>query len=423
MHTTMLRRKSFSLILLFAFLMQNVHSVKIAVIPMFGKSHVHSMNLIAETLMQRGHESRPNRCSSFQVRIAVEKTQTVPDMKTPVDIYESRRPANFSHVKDNKSMFDALNDFAEVLEEHCHGILNNSNIMAYYKTIDILVTDRGYLCNNLVAMAANKPHVVISPGSFNLHRGLLGNPSPLSYIPQLGSGLPSAMNFKHRLLNCLFYVIWSSTHSIYFRSTVDKVNRHYKINPSMSAEETEYTPSLLLIPADFILEFPRPVLPNVKVIGPITTQWAKPLPNDLETFLTGNTKVIYVSFGSIIESFSQEKMDILVNAFNQLPYKILWRNKFNIKNLGKHVKVLPWLPQNDILGHSNVVAFLSHCGHNGMYEAAFHGVPILGMPIQFDQFGNLQLILRADIGLGLNFNNLTSNDIINGIQKLLTNER
>ncbi|EDV26496.1 uncharacterized protein TRIADDRAFT_23179 [Trichoplax adhaerens] len=295
--------------------------------------------------------------------------------------------------------------------------------MAYYKTIDILVTDRGYLCNNLVAMAANKPHVVISPGSFNLHRGLLGNPSPLSYIPQLGSGLPSAMNFKHRLLNCLFYVIWSSTHSIYFRSTVDKVNRHYKINPSMSAEETEYTPSLLLIPADFILEFPRPVLPNVKVIGPITTQRAKPLPNDLETFLTGNTKVIYVSFGSIIESFSQEKMDILVNAFNQLPYKILWRNKFNIKNLGKHVKVLPWLPQNDILGHSNVVAFLSHCGHNGMYEAAFHGVPILGMPIQFDQFGNLQLILRADIGLGLNFNNLTSNDIINGIQNLLTNER
>lgn len=48
-------------VLLFFFLLltnltQNVSSSKIAIIPMFGKSHVHTMNLLAEVLMERGHE-------------------------------------------------------------------------------------------------------------------------------------------------------------------------------------------------------------------------------------------------------------------------------------------------------------------------------------------------------------------------------
>lgn len=31
-------------------------------------------------------------------------------------------------------------------------------------------------------------------------------------------------------------------------------------------------------------------------------------------------------------------------------------------------KVVNWLPQNDVLGHPCTMAFLSHCGVNGLYE-------------------------------------------------------
>ena len=33
-----------------------------------------------------------------------------------------------------------------------------------------------------------------------------------------------------------------------------------------------------------------------------------------------------------------------------------------------HTQVLTWAPQNDVLGHPRVRAFLSHCGANSMYE-------------------------------------------------------
>lgn len=32
------------------------------------------------------------------------------------------------------------------------------------------------------------------------------------------------------------------------------------------------------------------------------------------------------------------------------------------------MQVLTWVPQNDVLGHPRLRAFLSHCGANSMYE-------------------------------------------------------
>ena len=37
------------------------------------------------------------------------------------------------------------------------------------------------------------------------------------------------------------------------------------------------------------------------------------------------------------------------------------------------------MPQNDLLGHERMRAFLTHGGGNSMYESAYHGVPLIGM--------------------------------------------
>ena len=44
-----------------------------------------------------------------------------------------------------------------------------------------------------------------------------------------------------------------------------------------------------------------------------------------------------------------------------------------------------WIPQNDIMGHPNLKAFVSHCGKNGQYEALYHAVPVVAVPIFGDQ--------------------------------------
>ena len=46
-------------------------------------------------------------------------------------------------------------------------------------------------------------------------------------------------------------------------------------------------------------------------------------------------------------------------------------------------QVVMWAPQNDLLGHKQMRAFLSHCGANSMYESAYHGV--LPHPLQNDE--------------------------------------
>lgn len=57
-----------------------------------------------------------------------------------------------------------------------------------------------------------------------------------------------------------------------------------------------------------------------------------------------------------------------------------------------------WAPQNDILGHPATKAYLTACGIHSIYEAAFHGVPMLGMPFQKEQLYNARRIGWMGIG-------------------------
>jgi len=45
------------------------------------------------------------------------------------------------------------------------------------------------------------------------------------------------------------------------------------------------------------------------------------------------------------------------------------------------------LAGQDVLGHPNTRVFVSHCGVHSVYEAAFHGVPVVAVPFQFEQVG------------------------------------
>ena len=57
--------------------------------------------------------------------------------------------------------------------------------------------------------------------------------------------------------------------------------------------------------------------------------------------------------------------------------------------LGRHVSASAWLPQNALFQSDAVAAFITHGGANGVYEAAFHGVPLVGVPFFGDGADNL----------------------------------
>ena len=57
-------------------------------------------------------------------------------------------------------------------------------------------------------------------------------------------------------------------------------------------------------------------------------------------------------------------------------------------SLGSNVKLVDWVPQNDVLGHPAVKAFVTHAGVNSLYEAAYHAKPIVAVPLIADQPSN-----------------------------------
>ncbi|KAK6294621.1 hypothetical protein J4Q44_G00354510 [Coregonus suidteri] len=149
---------------------------------------------------------------------------------------------------------------------------------------------------------------------------------------------------------------------------------------------------LWLMRVDFVFEFPRPTMPNVIYMGGFQCKPAKPLPQELEEFAqsSGEHGVIIMSLGTFVTEFPHDIADVIAAAFAQLPQKVIWRHKGDRPaTLGNNTLLVDWMPQNDLLGHPKTKLFVAHGGTNGLYEAIYHGIPVVGLPLFSDQYDNL----------------------------------
>lgn len=55
---------------------------------------------------------------------------------------------------------------------------------------------------------------------------------------------------------------------------------------------------------------------------------------------------------------------LLIRTFAQIPYRVIWKYEggSEMKDLPSNVKIGNWLPQQDILGHRKLRAFVTHGG-------------------------------------------------------------
>ncbi|XP_055367779.1 UDP-glucuronosyltransferase 2A1-like isoform X3 [Betta splendens] len=172
-------------------------------------------------------------------------------------------------------------------------------------------------------------------------------------------------------------------------------------------------------------EYPRPLLPNFKFVGGIHCRPAKPLPENMEDFVqsSGNNGIVVFSLGSMINNITTEKANMIASSLAQIPQKVLWRYRgAKPETLGTNTKIYDWIPQNDLLGHPKTRAFITHGGTNGVYEAIYHGVPMVGIPMFGDQPENLDRIKSKGAAVTVNFNAMKSDDLRDALKAVINDK-
>ncbi|XP_048781307.2 UDP-glucuronosyltransferase 1-6-like [Ostrea edulis] len=182
--------------------------------------------------------------------------------------------------------------------------------------------------------------------------------------------------------------------------------------------------SLYLLDQDEILDYPRPVLSNIVPEGGLAlSNIVHSLPMEIERHVnTAKDGVVIATFGSSFDNFPDEFNIKLYQAFKNIPeiHFILKMHKSHFQE--KNILQTPWLPQNDLLGNKKVKAFITHCGNSGQYEALYHGVPMVAIPIFGDQVYNADRIVMKSFGVKLDLVTFTSGDLEKSIREVVYND-
>uniref|UniRef100_S4RFL6 Si:ch73-334d15.1 n=1 Tax=Petromyzon marinus TaxID=7757 RepID=S4RFL6_PETMA len=324
-----------------------------------------------------------------------------------------------------RAMAGMASDMAVAIEQ----TLGDGALMSRLRDarFDAVLADTFYPGGPMVARALGLPVALLGRWEVGGDVHLQLAPAPLSYVPALDSRYSDHMGFAQRLDNFIRY--WSAyalNRALVFPTFDRLCERH--LGADVSYEQLYQRADVVLLKIDFVLEYPRPTMPNFVYVGGLQCQEARPLAGELAALYAGAGPhgVVVASFGSLVSSLPPRVAEEVARAFARLPQKVAWRHAGpRPLGLGDNTLLLPWLPQNDLLAHGATRAFVSHGGEGGVYEAIRHGVPLLGMPMYGDQHDNVARLVErgAALSLGGRLHALTSDEFLAPLRRLLDEPR
>ncbi|KAL7835029.1 hypothetical protein SRHO_G00292760 [Serrasalmus rhombeus] len=248
-------------------------------------------------------------------------------------------------------------------------------------------------------------------------------PTPPSYVPISPVQLTDHMSFAERTYNVLLYGFYSVVFHMFSRGSLNGLYSELLGKPTTLCD-TMGKADIWLIRTYWDFEYPRPFLPNFKFVGGLHCKPAKPLPKEMEEFVqsSGDDGIVVFSLGSMVKNLTKERANTIAAALGQIPQKVLWRYTGEKPDtLAPNTRLYDWIPQNDLLGHPKTKAFISHGGTNGLYEAIYHGVPMVGIPLFADQPDNLLHMKTKGAAVMLEFNKMETKDLKDALTEVINN--
>ena len=370
---------------------KQVESSKILIISQGNLSHTLMLHGIGKELLSRGHEVSVIWNSEVEM-----KELNLYNYKKLY--YSTNETTNFKHLQSSipdfllgklsieyifsleKTPFAAT---LKIANSECHAILGNATLMNKLQSekYDIAIIDTFPLtfCTLIIPTTLNIPFVSVSE---TLTPWEMRIPF-LPFISTRGANSDEKPSFTKRFVELLSYVFIVFMRDMFLPSSNFKEFSKYT-NYSSFQEIIENSALFLNLQDTFITGLYVPKLPNVEFIGGITISHPKPIEDQtLNQWVSqANQGLIVVSFGSLVSFFPKEIMIKIFKVFGKLNQRVVIRfdqaySKYKPENVPENVKLLSWIPQNDLLGHKNTILFISHAGTNGVYEALYSGVPLL----------------------------------------------
>lgn len=234
---------------------------------------------------------------------------------------------------------------------------------------------------------------------------------------------PDRMTFFQRVKNMLYApglkYICQVVYTPFARMASELLQREVSLGEILASG------SVWLFRGDFVMDYPRPIMPNMVFIGGINCANRKPLSQEFEAYVnaSGEHGIVIFSLGSMVSEIPEQKAMEIADALGKIPQTVLWRYTGTPPpNLAKNTKLVKWLPQNDLLGHPKTRAFITHSGSHGVYEGICNGVPMVMMPLFGDQMDNAKRMETRGAGITLNVLEMSSGDLENAL-KAVINEK
>ncbi|XP_035701123.1 UDP-glucuronosyltransferase 2B15 isoform X2 [Folsomia candida] len=273
-------------------------------------------------------------------------------------------------------------------------------------------------------------HILYSPVSHMMwYKDAFAYPD--ENLPELQFHFPLNMTFLQSVKNEMASLFWQMRrHREIFPKVRDMVRTGLDLPDLPSLDTIEQNTSLIFAYTHPSEEYPRSLPPNFVDIGGIhCTDERKPLPRDLEEFInsSGEDGFVLLSFGTYaaISSLPQNLQDMFFGAMSKVP-SVKFIVKFNgeaPKGLPSNVKTVQWIPQQDVIAHPKIRAFIGHGGLLGTHEAIFHAVPMIILPLFAEQDFQASRAHFRETAIALEISELTEDILLHAILEILNNKK
>ncbi|XP_015366574.1 PREDICTED: UDP-glucuronosyltransferase 2B17-like [Diuraphis noxia] len=405
----------------------------LAVFPYNGHSHFAMVEPLMVALSERGHHVTvispfPRRKDGGGGRgyVDVDVSDTLPPVISQLNVTEE-----FEYHVDPVT---GLRDLWRMNHRVCETTFEHPLVRALInepRNFDVVFTEAFATdCFAAFAHAYDAPLVSIRTSDYSpqLNRCVANPQNPAYLVNHLLTYTSRGMSFVQRVVNALATHFGAvGYHAFSDGPSTELVRRHFGPSTPPVPEIARQRTALVLVNAHHSLTQPRPTVPNAVEVGGLHIAQTAELENAVNEWSDYcdlcDQGVIYVSFGSLLKgsSFPLQFTTAFVQAFEALPYCVLW--KYEGELMSKRIKVSKWMPQQQILSHRNVKAFITHGGLMGVMEAVHFAVPMIGIPVFGDQQSNVANCVAKGVAIGMDHQQITVEKLIKNILAVVTDSK